>query len=236
MGWKAIHDAGRVFLETLNILALALGAAWASGINLYAAVLLLGGLGTAGAVDLPADLQILSHPAVLAAAAGLYLVEFVADKVPGIDSAWDGLHSFIRIPAGALLAAGAVAPYGQEYEVVLALLAGGAVAAASHATKAGSRVAINTSPEPFSNWIVSLLEDFLVIGGLILALFKPVWFLVLLGMFILMVLWLLPKLWRALRRLFGGLRRATGPGRRGFKPDFSQLPKAPAASPPRAGE
>ena len=223
-------------METLNILALALGAAWASGINLYAAVLLLGGLGTAGAIDLPADLEILSHPAVLAAAAGLYLVEFVADKVPGVDSAWDGLHSFIRIPAGALLAAGVVAPYGREAEVVLALLAGGAVAAASHATKASGRVAINTSPEPFSNWIVSLLEDVLVIGGLILALFNPVWFLILFGLFILMVLWLLPKLWRLLRKLFGGMRRAAEPGRRGFKLDFGQLRKPPAEGPSSAGK
>ncbi|MDH3700769.1 MAG: DUF4126 domain-containing protein [Alphaproteobacteria bacterium] len=223
-------------METLNILALALGAAWASGINLYAAVLLLGGLGTAGAIDLPADLQILSHPGVLAAAAGLYLVEFVADKVPGVDSAWDGLHSFIRIPAGALLAAGVVAPYGEEYEVVLALLAGGAMAAASHATKAGGRVAINTSPEPFSNWIVSLLEDFLVVGGLILALFKPVWFLTLLAVFILMVLWLLPKLWRALRRLFGGLRRTAGPGRRGFTLNLTPLRDPPGAGLPKARE
>lgn len=234
--WILFHGAGASLLETLNILALALGAAWASGINLYAAVLLLGGLGTAGAIDLPADLQILSHPAVLASAAGLYLVEFVADKVPGVDSAWDGAHSFIRIPAGALLAAGAVAPYGKEYEVVLALLAGGTLAAASHATKAGGRIAINTSPEPFSNWIVSLFEDFLVIGGLILALFKPVWFLTLLGVFVLLVLWLLPKLWRALRRLFDGLRGATAPGRRGFKLDFSRLSETPAAGPPRTGE
>ncbi len=236
MEWRPFHGAGASLLETLNILALALGAAWASGINLYAAVLLLGGLGTAGAIDLPADLQILSHPAVLVSAAGLYLVEFVADKVPGIDSAWDGVHSFIRIPAGALLAAGVVAPYGKEYEVVLALLAGGALAAASHATKAGSRVAINTSPEPFSNWTVSLFEDFLVIGGLILALFKPALFLMLLGIFILIVLWLLPKLWRALRRLFDGLRRTAGSERRGFKLDFSALRGSPDADLPRADE
>ena len=135
-----------------------------------------------------------------------------------------------------LLAAGAVAPYGKEYEVVLALLAGGTLAAASHAAKAGGRVVINTSPEPFSNWIVSLFEDFLVIGGLILALFKPVWFLTLLGVFVLLVLWLLPKLWRALRRLFDGIRRAAGSERRGLKLDFSALRGAPDAGLPRADE
>jgi Domain of unknown function (DUF4126) len=186
----------------LNLLALGLGAAWASGINLYAAVLLLGGLQAAGIVTLPPDLAVLSHPAVLATAGFLYVAEFVADKVPGVDSLWDAVHSFIRIPAGALLAAGALASHGDAYEVAAALLAGGTLAATSHAVKAGSRVAINTSPEPFSNWIVSFFEDLLVLGGLILALFKPALFLTLLGAFVLGVIWVLPKIWRGLRRLF----------------------------------
>ncbi len=215
-------------MEALNLVALGLGAAWASGINLYLAVLILGGLGTAGVVDLPGDLTVLEHPAVLAAAGGLYIVEFVADKVPGVDSAWDALHTFIRIPAGALLAAGALQDWGAGYEVAAALLAGGTLAAASHATKASGRVAVNTSPEPFSNWLVSLLEDGLVLGGLFLALFKPALFLTLLGAFALLVIWLLPKLWRALRRLFGGARKAMetdaeGEEARGFRVDFSSL-------------
>jgi hypothetical protein len=193
-------------MEALNVLALGLGAAWASGLNLYAAVLLLGGLQAFGIVTLPPDLAVLSHPAVLIAAAFLYAVEFVADKVPGVDSVWDAVQTFIRIPAGALLAAGAVGSYGEGYEVALALLAGGTLAAASHAAKAGSRVAINASPEPFSNWTASFVEDFLVLGGLILALFKPALFLTLLGAFLLGVAWLVPKLWRGLRRLFGGRR------------------------------
>ena len=193
-------------MEALNLLALGLGAAWASGLNLYAAVLLLGGLQAFGVVTLPPDLAVLAHPAVLIAAAFLYAVEFVADKVPGVDSVWDAVQTFVRIPAGALLAAGAVASYGEGYEVALALLAGGTLAAASHAAKAGSRVAINASPEPFSNWTASFVEDFLVLGGLILALFKPALFLTLLGAFLLGVAWLVPKLWRGLRRLFAGRR------------------------------
>lgn len=213
-------------MEALNLVALGLGAAWASGINLYLAVLVLGGLGAAGVVDLPGDLTVLEHPAVLAAAGGLYIVEFVADKVPGVDSAWDALHTFIRIPAGALLAAGVLQDWGAGYEVAAALLAGGTLAAASHATKASGRVAVNTSPEPFSNWIVSLVEDALVLGGLFLALFMPALFLTLLGVFALLVIWLLPKLWRALRRLFGGAKKAMDPDdgeTRGFSVDFSTL-------------
>ena len=208
-------------MDALHLIALGLGAAWASGINLYAAILVLGGLGATGMVDLPSDLTVLSHPAVLIVAGFLYVIEFVADKVPGVDSLWDTIHTFIRIPAGALLAAGAIHDYGQGYELAAALLAGGALAAASHATKAGSRVAINTSPEPFSNWIVSLLEDFLVLGGLFLALFKPALFLTLLGAFVLMIIWLLPKLWRGLRRLFGGSRKAEDD--KAFDVDFSVL-------------
>lgn len=197
-------------MEALNLLALGLGAAWASGINLYAAVLLLGGLHALGVITLPPDLAVLSHPAALTVAGFLYAVEFVADKVPGVDSLWDAVHSFIRIPAGALLAAGAIGSYGEGYEVAAALLAGGTLAAASHAAKAGGRLAINASPEPVSNWIASFFEDFLVLGGLILALLAPAVFLTLLGAFLLGVIWLLPKLWRGLRGLFGGRRRVGG--------------------------
>jgi hypothetical protein len=195
-------------MDALSLVALGLGAAWASGINLYAAVLLLGGLHAVGLIPLPPDLEVLSDPVVLVVAGFLYVIEFIADKVPGVDSVWDAFHSFIRIPAGALLAAGAIGSYGDGYEVAAALLAGGALAATSHAAKAGGRVVVNTSPEPFSNWAVSFVEDLLVLGGLFLALFKPALFLTLLGAFVLMAIWFLPKLWRGLRRLFGGRKRA----------------------------
>ena len=188
-------------METIDTIALMLGAAWASGINLYAAILVLGWLGGSGHIDLPPDMQILSNPLVLFAAGGMYLVEFVTDKVPGVDTGWDALHTFIRIPAGALMAAGAAQglDVGPAAELT-GLLLGGGVAATSHATKASSRVLINTSPEPFSNWGASIAEDVSVFVGLWAALNHPVLFLALFALFLLTVIWLLPRLWRALRR------------------------------------
>lgn len=191
----------------MEILTLALGAAWASGINLYATILLIGGLGLFGVVDLPPGLEMLESPVVLVAAALLYALEFFADKIPVIDTMWDVLHTFIRIPAGALIAASAVEGFdmtgmGEETEFIMALIAGGALTAGSHATKTASRAAINVSPEPFSNIAASLAEDILVFVGLSLALFKPAAFLVAaligLGLFI----WLAPKLWRGICGFF----------------------------------
>jgi hypothetical protein len=196
------------------IMALTLGVAWASGLNLYAAILTLGLLGATGNIVLPPDLQILTHPAVIIAAGFMYFVEFVTDKIPGVDSGWDALHTFIRIPAGALLAAGAVSPANPAMTLAAAILGGG-LAAGTHATKAGTRVMINTSPEPFSNWIVSVLEDVFVIGGLWTALHHPLLFLFLLIGFILLMIWLLPQLWRGIKKLFGFMGRLFGRG----KPD-----------------
>ena len=198
-------------METIDTVALMLGAAWASGINLYAAILMLGWMGGAGHMELPADLQVLSSPPVMLAAGGMYLVEFFADKIPGVDTVWDALHTFIRIPAGALMAAGAAQglDIGQSGELV-ALLLGGGVAAASHATKAGTRVLVNTSPEPFSNWGASLGEDLAVFGGLWAALNHPWLFIVLLLVFLFGVAWALPKIWRAIKRLAGMFRRWIG--------------------------
>ena len=149
-------------MEYLNqiaqVIALTMGAAWASGINLYAAILVLGLMGATGNMTLPADLQILANPLVIGAAGLMYLVEFVADKVPGVDSGWDTVHTFIRIPAGAMLAAGAVGEVNPALTLA-AIVVGGGLAAATHTTKAGSRVMINTSPEPVTNWAASLTED-----------------------------------------------------------------------------
>lgn len=186
-----------------------MGAAWASGINLYATVLVLGLLGSTGLVDLPAGLDPLSSPVVLVIAGAVYIIEFFADKIPGVDSLWDGVHTFIRIPAGALMAAGATAGLGEDYMVALALLGGAAVAAGSHATKAGSRAVINTSPEPFSNWAASIFEDVAVVAGLSLAVFQPTVFLGFLFVFILIAMWLLPKIWRGIRQIY---RRFAGAG------------------------
>jgi hypothetical protein len=192
--------------DITQTLALSLGAGWASGINLYAAVLVLGFLGATGRMDLPAGLEVLGDPLVMFAAGSMYLVEFVTDKVPGVDTAWDSLHTFIRIPAGAFLAASAVGDIGAGAELAAALM-GGSVAAASHAAKAGTRVLINTSPEPFTNWTASVLEDFAVVAGLITAVNHPAVFLAVLVLFLVLLIWLLPKLWRGVKRVFGALAR-----------------------------
>ncbi len=192
-------------MEVSALMTLALGAAWASGLNLYAACATLGLLGITGQIDLPPDMRFLAHPAMIGVAGILYCVEFVTDKLPGIDSAWDAVHSFIRVPAGAILAATAVGEVGIEAQA-LAFLLGGGVAAATHAVKAGSRLVINTSPEPFTNWGASVTEDGLSIGGILLAVFHPVGFLVLFGLFVAFAIWALPKIVNGIRNLWRKLR------------------------------
>jgi hypothetical protein len=203
---------GQNLEDVSNAIALSLGAGWASGINLYAAVLMLGYMGLTGRLDLPEPLQILSDPLVMLAAGVMYLVEFFADKIPGVDSAWDTLHTFVRIPAGAMLAAGAMGDIGAGAELAGALVGGG-LAASTHAAKAGGRVLINTSPEPFTNWGASLGEDVAVIAGLWTALNHPVLFLVLLVVFVVLLIWLLPKLWRGIKRVFRAIGRLFGAGK-----------------------
>jgi len=188
-------------METVSIIAATLGVAWASGINLYAAIFMLGWMGGSGTYDLPPDLEILANPLVMGAAALMYCVEFFADKIPGVDTLWDAVHSFIRIPVGAMLAAGAVSPLGAEAELA-ALILGGALTAGTHVTKAGSRMLINTSPEPFTNWSASIGEDVAVIGGLWVALNHPVLFIVLMVLVILFMIWLLPRIWRGIVAVF----------------------------------
>ncbi|MBU1161653.1 MAG: DUF4126 domain-containing protein [Proteobacteria bacterium] len=189
-----------------NTISLTMGVAWASGINLYAAILVLGLLGVNGNITLPATLQILTDPMVITAAGVMYFVEFFADKMPGVDTGWDTLHTFIRIPAGALLAAGAVGDVNPAVVLTAAILGGG-LAAGAHAVKSGSRVIINTSPEPFTNWIASIAEDIVVIGGLWTALHYPWLFLVLMIVFIGLMIWLLPKIWGGIKKIFGYIWR-----------------------------
>ena len=198
--------------DLTQTLALSLGAGWASGINLYAAILVIGFMGATGRLDLPEGLELLSDPLVIFAAGVMYVVEFVTDKIPGVDTAWDTLHTFIRIPAGAMLAAGAVGDVGAGTELA-AMLMGGGVAAGSHAAKAGTRAMINTSPEPFSNWTASIAEDIGVIGGLWLALNHPALFLVALLLFVLLLIWLLPKLWRGIKTVIGSIGSLLGRGK-----------------------
>lgn len=217
-------------METIEIISLMLGAAWASGINLYAAVLVLGWLGNAGHVELPPGLELVADPMVMLAAGGMYVVEFFTDKIPGVDTGWDALHTFIRIPAGALMAAGAAQglDMGQAAELA-ALLVGGGVATASHATKAGSRVLINTSPEPFSNWGASVAEDVSVFAGLWAALNHPWLFIALLVAFLLLVAWLLPRIIRAIVSALRAIRRWFGGGAGDSRPAGPAGPSRDAA-------
>ena len=181
-------------------LALTMGLAWASGINLYATLFTLGYLANTGNMDLPADLQIVANPMVMGAAGLRYCVEFFADKIPGVDTAWDAIHTFIRIPAGAMLAAGSVGDLSPAIEISAALMGGG-LSAATHATKAGARVLINASPEPFTNWTASVGEDVAVVGGIWACLNHPIPFLIALVIFIALLIWLLPKIWKGIKKV-----------------------------------
>ena len=193
--------------DTLAALTVALGAGWASGLNTYAAVLVLGAAQRLGFVTLPHDLQILGSPWVMGVAGLLFALNFFADKIPYIDSLNDLLHTFVRVPAGALLAYGAADQLGPEVGIVAALL-GGTLAAGSHVAKTGSRALINTSPEPFSNILASFAVDGVVVGGLALAIAHPITFLCLLAVFVALLVWLLPKLARLALLPFRRLARS----------------------------
>jgi len=195
--------------EVTKTIAMTMGVAWASGINLYAAILVLGVLGASGNMTLPPGLELLTNPLVIAAAGLMYVVEFFADKIPGVDSAWDALHTFIRIPAGALLAAAAIGDVDPAVSLAAGLV-GGLVTAGTHAGKAASRVLINTSPEPFTNSIASLTEDAAVFGGMWLSIKHPALFLVLFVAFVTVLAWALPRLWRGVKIVFAKVRAFFG--------------------------
>ena len=188
-------------MDSLHNVALAAGLAWASGIRLYAVLFLAGALAHFGYLALPPGLAVLSHPLVLGASGAMALAEFVADKVPAFDSIWDAVHTFIRVPAGAFLAAASLGQADPAWVAAAAIL-GGMIASGAHLTKAGSRALINASPEPFSNWAASAAEDVLVPVGFVAALKAPLVFLAALGVFLLLALWLVPKLYRAVRRVY----------------------------------
>jgi uncharacterized membrane protein len=194
----------------LTTLGFAMGSAWLSGINLYATVGTLGLLQRYHIVQLPGDLGYLGHPWVIIAALSLYVVEFVADKVPAVDSVWDVIHTFIRIPAGAILAASAFAHFDPAVRT-LALLMGGTVALSSHGTKAATRLAANTSPEPFSNIVLSLFEDAIAIGGTLLMTLHPVVILAMVAAALLISIMIFRVIRRAFVRLFGKRRVAGAP-------------------------
>jgi hypothetical protein len=197
-------DALRNLIDAPQVLALAAALGWASGIRLYAAVLLTGLAGYMGFIELPQGLRVLQHPAVLGASGFMCFVEFFADKIPLLDSLWDTVHTVIRIPAGAALAAGALGADSQAMAWIAALLGGG-LAATSHTAKMTTRAAVNTSPEPFSNVGVSLLEDGFVIFMLWLSATHPVVFAIALVLTLVLAVVLMFVLIKFLRVVFGRL-------------------------------
>jgi Domain of unknown function (DUF4126) len=186
----------------LDSLSLGAGLAWASGLRLYLTVFLVGVLAHLNTIHLPGSLEVLASPWVISVAGILAVAEFFADRIPAFDSLWDAIHTFIRIPAGALLAALALG-HADPALMTAAALAGGTLAGSAHLTKAGTRALINLSPEPVSNWIASSTEDLLVFFGLVLAIFTPLLFLALMIVFVLFASWALPRLWRGVQ---GGFR------------------------------
>jgi hypothetical protein len=193
-------------LDTTQLVALAAALGWASGLRLYAVVAITGLVGYAGWIELPEGLKVLQHPAVLVAAAAMLFVEFFADKIPWFDSLWDAVHTFIRIPAGAALAAGVFGADSASMATVAALL-GGTLAATSHFSKATTRAALNTSPEPFSNVAMSLLGDLTVPAMMWLALEHTTWFFVLLALALVLMVVLTIVLWKFLRVVLQGIRK-----------------------------
>jgi hypothetical protein len=208
-------------MDTAQLIALAGALGWASGVRLYLVVLLTGLAGFMGWIQLPAGLHLLAHPVVLGASGFMVFIEFFADKIPGLDSLWDVVHSVIRIPAGAALAAGV---FGADNGVMAlaAALMGGGLAATSFAAKATSRAAINTSPEPFSNVGASLLEDGMVPLGLWLAIAHPLVFVGVLILVLILSVWLIRLCWRFLKQLFVRVARLfSGKPDPGLPPAFT---------------
>src|ERR687896_1921815 len=189
---------------SLAELAVAAALAWGSGLRVYAVIFALGLAGYLGYLELPGYLDVLQHPLVLTASGFMTLVEFFADKLPWLDSVWDAAHTFIRIPAGAALVAAMFGDSGAAVAAAAAIL-GGTLAAGAHFAKSGARAAINTSPEPFSNWAASLSEDALVPFGLWLAFAHPAALFVLVPLFALAGMPLARLLWRGLSKAFSRL-------------------------------
>lgn len=189
-------------MDAIHTIAIGTGLAWASGLRLYAVMFFAGLLASFGIVTLPGDLTVLSHPLVLAASGLMFFIEFFADKIPGVDSLWDALQTFVRIPAGALMAAASLGVHTDPALVLAAGIVGGALASSSHFAKAGTRALINTSPEPFSNWVASFSEEALVAAGMWLA-FTHAWlFIGVLTLLVITSVWLITHLWRFLSGMF----------------------------------
>ncbi len=196
-------------MNLISTLAIAMGAGWVSGINLYAAVATLGLLGRFSSLQLPGELDVLTNTWIIGLAALLYTIEFFADKIPYFDSAWDAVHTFIRIPAGAVLAATAFGDFDRGVQVA-ALLLGGGLAFSAHGTKASARAAINLSPEPVSNIVVSLIEDVVAVASILLSVFLPLVMVVFLAAFLVLSIYMFPRMVRVLRAAVSRVRSLVG--------------------------
>ena len=192
-------------MDWFSTLTLAFGSAWTSGINLYATVTILGVLQKFGLAKLPGGLDILDNWWIIGVAAFLYAIEFFADKIPYVDSVWDVVHTFIRVPAGAIMAYAATTQMDASVGIIATLLGGG-LALSSHGTKAAVRAGANLSPEPVSNWILSLVEDVIAFVGTMLAVFAPVLIAIVLIVFVIFFVWFAPKVFRAVSRIFSAIR------------------------------
>lgn len=189
-------------MSLFSTLAFSMGTAWVSGINLYAAVATLGLLGRFANLQLPGELTVLTNWWVIGVALSLYLIEFIADKIPLIDSTWDVIHTFIRIPAGAVLAAAAFGDFDKGVQVV-AFLLGGGLALSSHGTKASTRAVINTSPEPVTNVAASLAEDVVAVSSVLLAAFYPILLVIVVVVGLIISMIVLPRTVRYFRAVLG---------------------------------
>jgi hypothetical protein len=191
--------------QLISTIAIAMGASWVSGINLYAAVATLGLLGRFSHLRLPGELEALTSWWVIGIAVALYVIEFVADKVPYVDSTWDVIHTFIRVPAGAVLAASAFGDFDRSIQVI-ALLLGGGLALSSHGTKAATRAMLNASPEPVSNWIASIAEDIVAVLSVVASVFVPVLIFVIVGAGLLISFLVFRRILRFFRQVANSIR------------------------------
>ena len=191
--------------QLISTIAIAMGASWVSGINLYAAVATLGLLGRFAHLQLPGELEVLTSWWVIGVAVVLYVIEFVADKVPYVDSTWDVVHTFIRVPAGAVLAASAFGDFDRSIQVI-ALLLGGGLALSSHGTKAATRAMLNASPEPVSNWVASIAEDILAVVSVVVSVFVPILIFVIVGAGLVISFLVFRKILRFFRQVAASIR------------------------------
>jgi len=197
-------------MNLISTIAISMGASWVAGINLYATVATLGLLGRFAHLKLPGDLDVVTNWSVIGVALFLFVIEFVADKVQLVDSVWDIVHTFIRIPAGAVLAATAFGDFDKSVQII-ALLLGGGLALSSHGTKAAARALINTSPEPVSNIVVSLAEDVLAVTTVVLSVFLPVVVFLIVAAGLIFSFWLLPRIVRFFRKVYLRIRGFLSP-------------------------